>query len=441
MSERAFRSGITRRGFLLGAAAGLFAGGVAAWEGRRFYDRLRAHSGQWTEPFVRKQFLGRCIEDPKPAFPLPGRYPGKVVEIHHPGSVRDGSIERGPVRDMIARGMMELTRAPDPTAAWQSMFQRGDRVGIKVNPVGQSRKPGEAGSISSYEVIFEVVEGLKYAGLSSKDIFLFERYADEFRQAGYEEFLTREMPEIQWYASAVRGGEIQYDLEGRDRQKDGERPDRDPHVVGYDRDVFRKFDYTMPQYDSNEPLSYQSHVSKIVTGDFMNKMITIPTLKDHRSAGLTIALKNMSHGLVSNVARTHAGKGKDANRCGSFIPKVVELKPIREKAVLHIMDALIAVYEGGPGSWMPSWGTWEQKSLFFATDPVAMDHVGWDILDAERASRGWAPVARMGINGNNRSGRETFYMRQPEHVELAGFLDLGIFDPSRIEHRTINIAS
>ena len=60
------------------------------------------------------------------------------------------------------------------------------------------------------------------------------------------------------------------------------------------------------------------------------------------------------------------------------------------------MDGLIGVYEGGPGQWNRTWGTWRQRSLYFATDPVAMDHVGWDIIDAKRLEQGWQPVARMG---------------------------------------------
>jgi hypothetical protein len=112
---------------------------------------------------------------------------------------------------------------------------------------------------------------------------------------------------------------------------------------------------------------------------------------------------------------------------------------IREKVVLHVLDGLIGVYEGGPGSWNESWGTWEYKSLFFATDPVALDRVGWDILDDERARHGWAPVAQMGVNANNRFAGEQFGIRQPEHVALAGFLGLGEFDPQRIEHRQVKM--
>src|SRR5262249_21173826 len=112
---------------------------------------------------------------------------------------------------------------------------------------------------------------------------------------------------------------------------------------------------------------------------------------------------NLSHGLNNNVARSHIRavtrldeKVSDPNQCNTFIPTAAGHTLIREKATLHIMDGLIGVYEGGPGCWNPTWATWPYRSLFFATDPVAMDHVGWDILDAKRAQEGWQPVSHMG---------------------------------------------
>jgi hypothetical protein len=319
------------------------------------------------------------------------------------------------------------------------MFQKGDRVGIKVNPVGMSRN-GSVESISNFATIMAIVEGLGTAGIGLKDIILFERYANEFRQAGYEAFVQRELPGVKWYASGTGYDTSQLDLEGRHTDANGKRSDPDPHVLGYDRDVFKKFDFWDPaRQKTTDDERFLSHASKIVTGDLINKVITIPVLKDHRSGGITIALKNISHGMSNNVARTHAGKGPDENRCGVFIPNVASMEPFRQKLVLHIMDGLIGCYEGGPGSWNNSWGTWEYKSLFFATDPVAMDHVGWDILDAERAKRGWEPVAKMGLAGNNRSGTEQFHLRQPEHVELGGQLGLGVFDPAGIEYRRVEV--
>jgi uncharacterized protein (DUF362 family) len=209
----------------------------------------------------------------------------------------------------------------------------------------------------------------------------------------------------------------------------------------------------------------------------VNKIITLPVLKDHRSAGVTLALKNMSHGFNNNVARSHLtnmerlnGAIASPNQCDTFIPTAAGQMAIRQKATLHILDGLIGVYEGGPGCWNKTWGTWRRKSLFFATDPVALDHVGWDIIDAKRAEEGWQPVAQMGqlqqVPAVALSGRlaalaargvphnlataavsqhapgiqiEQFDRRQPEHIPLAGLHGLGVFDARGIEHRVINM--
>jgi len=80
---------------------------------------------------------------------------------------------------------------------------------------------------------------------------------------------------------------------------------------------------------------------------------------------VTLALKNLSHGLVNNVWRSHATS--TLNACGSFIPAVVNLPVIREKTVLNILDGIKGLYHGGPGA-NPKF-VWEHKTLYFATDP------------------------------------------------------------------------
>src|SRR5204862_7456034 len=91
-----------------------------------------------------------------------------------------------------------------------------------------------------------------------------------------------------------------------------------------------------------------------------------------------------------------AGAASGPNQCNTFIPTAVRQAPIREKATLHILDGLIGVYEGGPGSWNRTWRTWRHKGLFFATNPVALDLVGWQVIDRKRLLEGWPSVASMG---------------------------------------------
>jgi uncharacterized protein (DUF362 family) len=459
---------MTRRGFLLGTGAGLAAGVPLTWFGLRQLDAW----SKGREPLP--SFTGRSAENPHPEYAMPGPFPGRVVEVQHPDSVTaNQTINRPAVKSMMDRGMRELTGADHAVEAWRRFFQPGDVVGIKVNPVGYKRHARAVGAISSPEVLLEVVAGLKSAGVKPRDIIVFERYATEFRAAGYEAVMReRVMDGVRWYASSVDGGELQVDIDGYDGRKD-----RDPHVVGYDPDVFVHMGFCTPSHDPKDDRRFRSHLSVIVTR-MVNKLVTIPVLKDHRSAGVTLALKNLSHGLNNNVARSHLagikrldGGSSGPNQCNTFIPTAVSQLPIRQKATLHIMDGLIGVYEGGPGNWNRTWATWPYKALFFATDPVALDHVGWDILDAKRSQEGWPPVAKMGllqqtpgvvlstrlaalaasgatdltafsVAGQHLEGgraTEVFDRRQPEHIILASMIGLGTFDARQIEHRRIQL--
>jgi hypothetical protein len=466
--------GISRRGFLLGAGTGLALGGTLAWQGPKW---LRTLSLSGPSPFT-----GQSREVKNPTYAMPGPFPGRVIEVRHPGAVRDDHrINRAAVRTMVDQGMCQLTGAEHPSEAWKRFFQPGEVVGIKVNPVGRKPLPGESGrvpgavgSISSPEVLLEVVRGLKSAGIRPRDIIVFERYALEFRDAGYQDVMNApEMDDVRWYASAAQYDSQQVDIEGYASTPGPHRPERDPHVVGYDPDVFVSMGFAGPDHDKKDDRRFRSHLSVIVTR-MVDKIITIPCLKDHRSAGVTLALKNLSHGMNNNVARSHIpGDRQDGprangpNQCNTFIPTAVGQTVTRRKAVLHILDGLIGVYEGGPGNWNKSWGTWHHQGLFFATDPVALDHVCWDLIDAKRAFEGWQPVANMGLlskvpavtlsprlvvlaalgtpgsavraldeyrNTPDGSATEVFNMRTPDHIILAGKLGLGTWDARQIEH-------
>lgn len=453
--------GITRRGFLLGAGIGAAVGIPAGWWALRGWQSLGGDG--YISPFT-----GRSVEQSR-AEGMPGRFPGRVIEVRHP-RVLDASNEPNQeiTRAMIARGMCDLTGSDSAADAWRSFFVRGDIVGIKVNPVGRARSSREVGSISSPAVIQEVVANLRsVVGIPAQDIILFERYADEFRAVNYDKLA--DSLGVRWYASASAYDETQLEIDGLARGQE-----RDPNVVGYDPDVFVSMGFAAPAHDGRDDRRFRSHLSAIVTR-MVNKIITIPCLKDHRSAGVTLALKNMSHGMNNNVARSHIsgiyrldGSRSGPNQCNTFIPTAVAQTPLRDKATLHIMDGLIGVYEGGPGSWNRTWGTWPRRSLFFATDPVAMDHVCWDIIDTKRALEGWQPVAQMGhlhqtqpdglsprlaalaAMGTpqaavlaaselqaipNGRGSEAFDRRQPEHIVLAGLLGLGRFRADEIDHR------
>jgi len=333
---------------------------------------------------------------------IPGPYPGRVVEVRHEGCILQDRYQPEAVNQMMQKGMLDLTGAPGWPDAWRVFFEPGDVVGIKVGGVGGPRLSSDA------SVLHRIVDGLRSAGVKTRDIVVFNRYRRETLGAGIDK----------WIPEGVR---LMSACEAYDTVQLG--------MEGYDPDHYLDIPLVKPGQDVRDDHVRRSYVVQIVTRH-INKFINLPVLKHHQSAGVTIALKNMSHGLVNNVNRSHPTPTN--NSCGFFIPAVVNVEPIRRKAVLHICDGVRAAYHGGPGG-RPRY-MWEAKTMLFATDPVALDKTGWKIIDRKRAEVGMAPVA---VSKPDQSS--TFLNCQVEHIEIAGALGLGIFDDQKIQHNQVQL--
>ena len=336
---------------------------------------------------------------------IPGPFPGRVVAVNHPGSAVSGKHQPEPVRDMVARGMMELTGAPSATDAWRYFFEPGDVVGIKVNPVGQPFL------ISSPLVMHAIIAGLESAGVKKTDMFAYDRYRAEFLSGGFDKWLP---DGVRWEAATTRSVDgLQLDMEG------------------YDQDVYMEMALLARRADPTNPHHRRSYVAKFLT-QRVNKVLTLGVVKHHQSAGATIALKNISHGFVNNVARSHVSSSNNA--CGMFIPTVVDLPVVRKKVILHIIDGVMAAYHGGPARKVGRY-LWEHKTMYFATDPVAVDAVGLSVIDIKRGQMGMEPIA------DAKPDQDSLFVRmQPEFIEISGLLGLGESDESKIDLRKINLA-
>ncbi len=301
--------------------------------------------------------------------------------------------------------MIELTHAETPADAWRQFFQPGDVVGVKLNPVGRPYV------ISSPEVLHAIIAGLELAGIKRRDIVVYDRYRHEFEEAGFVDWLP---DGVRWTAATQQYVDIQLDMEG------------------YERDVYMEMPLVHPacveQFGPDDPHIRRSYVAKFLTRE-VNKLINVCVLKHHQSAGVTLALKNLSHGLVNNVNRSHVTP--TANACGIFIPAVVDLPVIRQKAVLHILDGIRGAYHGGPGSKVGKY-MWAHKTMYFATDPVALDKTGWKEIDKQRAAAGMPPIALLKPDEDSQ-----WLNCQVEHIELAGNMGLGVFDDDKIRLKKI----
>jgi uncharacterized protein (DUF362 family) len=355
---------------------------------------------------------------------LPGPYPGRVVEVRNPAMLRGGQKDRTAIGTTLNRGLTALTGTDHPVEAWRTFVQPGEAVGIKVVPNGYP------GAHTSPELILEVIAGLEAAGIKRKDLVVFDRYGLEFRTARYHEILPDGVAYGGLTPVAWDPGQLAIDFDTKDP------------IAGYDRDEFVHLTLVGRGQDPRDDRCFRSHLGRIVTKR-LDKIILLPCLKDHHAAGATGALKNMSHGLVNNVFRSHSSPGSIA--MVSFIPAVVSHPILRKKCVLHIMDGTRGVWEGGPYGKNPEW-LFDYNALLFATDPVAMDHVEWDILDAERRKRGVAGVGAVGRLAADPFKNEGYDIRQPQYIAVAGQVGLGNFDYKAptgrrysIDHRVLNI--
>jgi uncharacterized protein (DUF362 family) len=359
------------------------------------------------------------------ALGVPGPYPGRVIEVRNPALKRAPAMDRAAVRATLNRGLKELTGADHPVEAWRLFVQPGEAVGIKVVPNGYP------GAHTTPELVLEVIDGLRAAGIPFKDMVVFDRYGLEFREARYDTILPDQV---------TRGGltPVEWDPGQLAINFEGNHP-----IAGYDRDEFVQLTLVGRGQDPKDDRCFRSHLGKIVTKR-LDKIIGLPCIKDHHAAGATGALKNMSHGLVNNVFRSHSSPISIA--MVAFIPAVVSHPIIRKKCVLHIMDGSRGVWEGGPFGKNPEW-LWDYNAMLFATDPVAMDHVEWDILDAKRAQMKVPGVGGVGRLIADPFKQEGYDIRQPQYIALAGQAGLGNFDHKSpngrrfsIDHRVFNLS-
>jgi hypothetical protein len=323
--------------------------------------------------------------------------------VEHSGSIVSGVYQAEAIQQMVQRGMTDLTGAPTWQDAWKSMFEKGDVVGIKVCPVGGPKLCSDA------TVLHAILDGLNQAGVTDSNVIVFNRYREEAVQAGILEWLR---PGVRFEAASPAYDDKQLGMEG------------------YDERHYMELAIVKEGDDPNDPHSRRSYVAKIVTSQ-VNKIINLPVLKHHQSAGVTITLKNMSHGFVNNVNRSHMTPS--ANACGIFIPSVVSLPIVRQKVVLHVVDSVRAAYHGGPPG--KERFIWEPKILYFGTDPVALDKTGWKALDAKRAEVGMPSIAL------SKPDNESHYLNcQVEHIEIAGMLGLGEFSDEKIKVQRVTVA-
>ena len=297
------------------------------------------------------------------ANPTPGKT-AKVVTVRDLAALEGNELVHDRVAAMVDRAVTTVAGESNSREAWRKIIApsrlKNARVAIKVNALAGKR-------MSTHPMLAMVVaRKLLDAGAREGNVLVWDRSDRELTKTGY-------------YID--KSGPIQ--------------------VLSTDH-----LGYSARLYSHR---SIGSRITRILT-DWATDIINIPVLKDHGIVGISLGMKNM-YGAVHNPYKYHPD-------CGDpFAADLSDIPLIRDKLRLVIADAFQAQYNGGPPHHQ-QW-VWNDGSVMMSADPVAIDRVGWKVIEDKRREHGMPTLLDAG--------------REPKYIFSAERLGLGIADLDRIE--------
>lgn len=307
----------------------------------------------------------------------------RVIEVTHPDAVLEQRrVDKDVVRKMLQRGMKALTGNGQP---WSQFLNPDDRVGLKINTLGRPLL------VTHHELIIAMIEELKDFGIRENNIIVWDRWEHHMLASKFT---------VNTSGQGVRC----YGTESQD-----------PSVKRLDPEVIYTSDFDDPEEREGGTVSL---FSRIFTQD-CDKIINMAILKDHGLAGVTLCLKNLAYGISNNNNRFHK-----PSYIGHFIADFCAQPLVRKKVVLHLIDGLEGCYDRGPVPNSPR-VLFSPKTIWLGTDPVALDAVGFRVIDAKRKEKG-LPVLK----------ESEGYMPGPrpvDHIDRAARRGIGISDLNQIK--------
>jgi uncharacterized protein (DUF362 family) len=264
----------------------------------------------------------------------------KVVIAKDDGVIdNQNAVVESIVQKILDNALMNLTGVKNRNAAWSRYFDKKDIVGIKVNTLAGRRMT------SHIQLVKAIVNSLKAIGIPEENIIIWDKADNDLTGAGFEINTTRKGVKCLSTESTVEYGDL--------------------IVYG----------------------SIASCYSNILSN--CTALVNVPVLKHHSMAGVTISLKNWL-GAVHNPNKYHFDAAADP-----YIADINMHDILRKKRQLIVCDALIAQCNGGP-SFNPNY-VWNCNSLLVATDPVALDSVGTQMIEAKRKEMKLPSLKEAGI--------------------------------------------
>lgn len=276
----------------------------------------------------------------------------RVTLVRDPSSVNMGNTDEGRVSALFDRLLRIHYDVADPVEVFRMRFSPKDRVGIKVNCLSGRR-------MSTHSALVDViVKRLIQAEIPAENILIWDRLNNDLRQGGFK---------LNPLGNPVA-------CAGCD-------------IIGYENDltVYR---------------SIGSLFTKAVTR-WCTAQINVPVMKDHGIVGVTLGMKNF-FGAIHNPNKYHHLKGDP------YVADLYSHPDIGGMVRMTVIDALEVQCEGGP-PFQPDWCE-DYGGLLISEDPVALDRLGWKMIEDLRKKGGLPSLAE--------ANREPLYIRRAAELKL-----------------------
>ena len=322
------------------------------------------------------------------AITTPGTGP-KVIHVHSPNATSwnfnsgwyGDYVNQGKVNDMVDQGLMALENTATVVDAWRAIlpaYAVGQKIAIKINLNNATGNDSDNVIDALPQPINAVIRGLKAIGVAESDIWVYDVTNGMH---------TGEMPVRLVNKIAALYPGVQFHAN-----------------TGYS---------TTEKIHLNVPAGKPSVSDPPICNALVNAtyLINMPIMKKHWGAGVTLAFKN-HFGSFDRCDLLHWSTYFDDPAYTSTYNVLLDIynnRHFRNKTVLTIGDGLYGArinnYDEVPSSWS-TFGYQAPNSFFFSKDPVAIDCVMCDFLEAQ---------------GGIRPGSD-------DYLKLAATAGLGVFE-------------
>lgn len=348
-----------------------------------------------------------------------------VIWTENPDVVQRFAVNGGMARQMVDSALLKLTSAPDIGTAWTRLgITPQDVVGIKITTMGGPL-------LSTHRPIVQAIcDGLQAAGVPPSQIIIWDKDASDMRSAGYAPTPAVDShvgiasifpgtgydPDVA-YKNELIGTLIWGDSEFIRRGDDLFQAAQDAvNNKAYGDDGTGSIASTetgpLTAGSSIPQTSNRSYYARLVTTT-CTKIINVPVLTDNSYIGINGCLGSLALACVDNNRRFQG----DPTYGDPAICEILDKDFIRRKVVVHILDALVSQYAGGP-RFDPQF-TKSIGAIYVSRDPVAIDSLVLKRMEQWRAA--------------DRQGKIDPIGKAASHVHDATFYNLGTDDPQRIQ--------